>query len=93
MPNKKVSGTSSNYYLVAFDADGNERDDPDGNERDNDPDGLMSQNILRVLSSEPLPITDVFIFSHGWLGDVPAAIQQYDKWTEKMLTFHGIFFR
>ena len=74
-----VSGTALNYYLVAFDAAGKERDD--------DPDGLMSQKILEVLSSEPsepLPITDVFIFSHGWLGDLPAALEQYDKWTEKM---------
>ncbi len=62
------------YYLVAFDASGNERDD--------DPDGLMSQKILDVLSSEP--ITDVFLISHGWQGDVPAARRQYNKWITAM---------
>jgi hypothetical protein len=45
----------------------------------------MSQKILDVLSTEPT-ITDVFIFSHRWLGDVPAACSQYDKWTEVMAT-------
>ena len=74
MPIETVPGTSLNYYLVAFDAAGNERDD--------DPDGLMSQKILDVLSNEP--ITDVFLISHGWLGDVPAARQQYNKWITAM---------
>jgi hypothetical protein len=55
--------------VIAFDADGNERDE-------------SSQKVLDVLSSES--ITDVFIFSHGWLSDFPAAQKQYDKWTEKM---------
>ena len=74
MPIEAVSGTSLKYYLVAFDAAGNERDD--------DPDGLVSQKILDVLSSEP--ITDVFLISHGWQGDVPAARRQYNKWITAM---------
>ncbi len=74
MPIETVSGTSLNYYLVAFDADGKERTD--------DPDGLMSQKILDALSSEP--ITDVFLISHGWQGDVPAARRQYNKWIAAM---------
>ncbi len=74
MPIKPVHGTSLKYYLMAFNAAGNERDD--------DPEGKMSQKILDVLSTEP--ITDVFIFSHGWLGDVRAAYSQYDKWTAAM---------
>ncbi len=74
MPIETVPGTSLNYYLVAFDAAGNERDD--------DPDGLMSQKILDVLSSEP--ITDVFLISHGWQGDIPAAQRQYNKWIAAM---------
>lgn len=69
-----VPGTSLKYYLVAFDASGNERQD--------DPDGLISQKILDALSSEA--ITDVFIISHGWQGDVPAAQQQYNKWIAAM---------
>ena len=43
MPIETVSGSSLNYYLVTFDAAGNERDD--------DPDGPMSQKILDALSS------------------------------------------
>jgi hypothetical protein len=32
------------------------------------------------------PITDVFIFSHGWQGDIPAARDQYNRWLAAM---HG----
>lgn len=71
-----VSGISLKYYLVAFDAAGNERDD--------DPDGLMSKQVLDVVSSEP--VTDVFLISHGWLGDIPAAQRQYNKWIAAMAT-------
>ncbi len=74
MPIETVSGTSLNYYLVAFDAAGTERND--------DPDGLMSEKILDALSSEP--ITDVFLISHGWQGDIPAAQRQYQKWIAAM---------
>ncbi len=50
------------YYLLSFDGAGNERFDG----------GLQtSQQILDVLAKEP--ITDIFLFSHGWLGDIPAA--------------------
>jgi hypothetical protein len=58
---------------MAFDAAGDECEE-----------GKMSQKILDVLSSTDEPITDVFIFSHGWLSDVPAARSQYKKWTEAM---------
>jgi hypothetical protein len=68
-----VSGTSLKYYLVAFDADGKERDELGGK---------MSQKILDIFSDEP--ITDVFIFSHGWLGDVLAARNQYTRWVGTM---------
>lgn len=30
------------------------------------------------------PVTDVFLFSHGWQGDVPAARWQYDAWIRAM---------
>ncbi|HEX7981838.1 MAG TPA: hypothetical protein VF461_24755, partial [Gemmatimonadaceae bacterium] len=29
-------------------------------------------------------ITDVFLASHGWQGDIPAAIEQYDRWVGEM---------
>ena len=75
MPIETVSGSSLKYYLVAFDTAGKERND--------DPDGLMSQKILDVLSSEA--ITDVFLISHGWMGDIPAAQFQYNEWIAAML--------
>lgn len=62
------------YYLIAFNDKGIERTD--------DPDGLMSDLIKEVLKNEP--ITDVFLISHGWLGDIPAAINQYDAWIKAM---------
>lgn len=65
---------SLNYYLIAFDAEGNERQD--------DPDGLISQQLIEALKNSAQPITDVFLFSHGWLGDVQDAINQYHKWTK-----------
>ncbi|MEH2365497.1 hypothetical protein [Nostoc sp.] len=73
MPIEPVPGTSLQYYLVSFDAVGNECDEPQGK---------MSQKILDNLSYEP--ITDVFIFSHGWMSDVPGARQQYSKWIHTM---------
>lgn len=73
MPIEAVPGTSLTYYLVAFDALGNERDE----------DGVpISRKILEALSGEP--ITDVFLISHGWQGDVPAARRQYGRWLGAM---------
>lgn len=74
MPLESVPGTSLNYYLINFDALGNERNESDGTK--------LSQTLLGVLAQEP--ITDVFIFSHGWLGDIPAARNQYNRWIKAM---------
>lgn len=60
------------YYLIAFDKDGRERTD--------DPDGMMSNLIASAIQSEE--ITDVLVMSHGWKGDIPAAIEQYDRWVK-----------
>jgi hypothetical protein len=69
-----VPGTDLQYYLIGFDAEGRERTD--------DPDGSMSQRVVGVLDREP--ITDVFLISHGWQGDVPAARKQYNNWIGAM---------
>ena len=74
MPIRSVGKPKLTYYLICFDADGKERTD--------DPHGLMSQRVLDVLKVEP--ITDVFLISHGWLGDIPDAIAQYDRWMGSM---------
>ncbi len=74
MPIEKVPNTSLNYYLIAFDKDGKERDEADGKK--------LSEQIFSALANEP--ITDVFLMSHGWLGDIPAARQQYNDWIGAM---------
>lgn len=67
------------YYLISYDKHGVERpDDPDAADHG----GLLSERVRHVLREEP--ITDVFFVSHGWKGDVPAAIKQYDDWIGAM---------
>jgi hypothetical protein len=70
VPIQIIPGTNVQYYLIAFDSEGLERNE--------DSQGLLSQRVARVLASEP--ITDVFLLCHGWKGDVPAAKEQYDNW-------------
>lgn len=77
MPYRTVRDCGTRYALLAFDEEGRERtDDPDAR------DGPFSRRILTDLeSARP---TDVFILSHGWKGDMPAAIEQYDRWIAAM---------
>ena len=70
MPIESVPNSDLSYYLVAFDANGQERRD--------DPDGLMSERLCSDLARDP--VTDVFLFSHGWKGDVPSARKDYADW-------------
>src|SRR4028118_793665 len=51
MPIEKVPNSSLNYYLIAFDKDGNERDEADGKK--------LSEQIFSALANEA--ITDVFL--------------------------------
>ena len=74
MPLEQIPDISSQYYLINYDASGNERDEDGGSK--------MSQKVLEVLTQEA--ITDVFIFSHGWQGDIPAALNQYNRWVKAM---------
>lgn len=75
MPIETLPDTDFQYYLIAFDADGNERTD--------DPDGQMSDRVTEVLAREP--VTDVFLFCHGWLSDIPASRRQYRRWIRAVL--------
>ena len=63
------------FALISFDEAGRERtDDPAG--------GVFSRTILdRVRQTPP---SHVFLFSHGWKGDVPSAIDQYNRWIGAM---------
>ncbi|MEG4287508.1 hypothetical protein Q5692_00470 [Microcoleus sp. C2C3] len=74
MPIEQVPNASLKYYLILFDEKGNERDEPDGKK--------LSEQIFSELAKDP--ITDVFIMSHGWMGDVPAARKQYNEWIGAM---------
>jgi hypothetical protein len=74
MPIEKVPGTSLSYHLIAFDAEGRERVEGEID--------VASRRALAVLGVEP--ITDVFLFSHGWQGDIPAARRQYNAWIAAM---------
>lgn len=74
---EQIPGTSLSYYLIAFDKNGRERtDDPDG--------GTFSRKALADLAAGP--VTDVFLLSHGWKGDLEAARDQYSRWIAAMLT-------
>ena len=60
---RKIPNTDLNYYLVGFDENGRERTQEDGS--------LLSRAVLKEISEQP--VTDVFVMSHGWRGDGPAA--------------------
>lgn len=70
----RATPSGDRYGLLCFDASGAERTD--------DPDGWMGRLSLRVIDdlSPPSAVTDVFVFCHGWKGDIAAAIDQYDRW-------------
>lgn len=75
MPYQKIDGTDLSYALISFDGDGRERtDDPNG--------GTFSKVLVeRAKTEKP---TNIFLFSHGWKGDVPAAVDQYNRWIGAM---------
>jgi hypothetical protein len=68
MPIRKVVDSDAEYYLIAFDERGNERSEWDG--------ALLSDRVKYRARGA----SDIFLMSHGWMGDLPAAIAQYDKW-------------
>jgi len=75
MPIETIPGTDIRYHLVSLDADGKERTE--------DPDGRMSERIVRALQADAP--SDVFVFIHGWKGDVDAARKQYAAWISTLM--------
>jgi len=70
MPTQRIQDDLT-YALIHFDEDGKERkDDPEG--------GLFSASVLAAASRDQP--TNIFLFCHGWKGDVPSAINQYNRW-------------
>jgi hypothetical protein len=74
MPIRQVQNTNLDYYLINFDSNGVERAADDGRR--------LSQLVLDELTNQP--VTDVFVMSHGWLGDIDDAKAQYDRWTANL---------
>lgn len=70
---RRIPGIETPYYLIPFDESGRER---------NWRGSLVSTHVSQQLNAQP--VTDVFIFSHGWRGDVEDAIAQYDSWVTAM---------
>ena len=64
VPNSEIK-----YGLIAYDANGHERSETGG---------YFTQTLLKDIAAQN--VTNVFFFSHGWKGDVPSAIDQYDRW-------------
>ncbi|ADJ45356.1 hypothetical protein AMES_3531 [Amycolatopsis mediterranei S699] len=70
MSEEKVPGHDDvSYHLLNFDAAGKERGDD-------------SRHVLA--EAEAAQPTDIFVLSHGWNGDVPAARAQYGAWIATM---------
>jgi hypothetical protein len=69
---RSVPGTGQQYHLICFDTHGAEVPDADGTS--------ASQLAISALAEPGAGVTDVFIFSHGWQGDLDDAIRQYDSW-------------
>src|SRR6478672_3431499 len=76
MPTLKVAHSGAEYDLIAFDERGNERRECD--------DTLLSDRVKYRARGA----TDVFLMSHGWQGDLPAAIAQYDKWVGAVMNLN-----
>ncbi|MEO8367127.1 MAG: hypothetical protein ABI538_13065 [Pseudoxanthomonas sp.] len=70
-----VPDSDLHYHLVNFDKHGSERDENGA---------LASNQLVALLGAAVAPVTDVFLLSHGWKGDVPAAIQQCNDWIGQM---------
>jgi hypothetical protein len=72
---QKIPQLGIEYALIHFDDRGRERsDDPEG--------GVFSRTLLEKARREKP--SHVFLFSHGWKGDIPSAIDQYNRWIGAM---------
>lgn len=79
MPIRQVPNSDYSYYLIVHDEEGQEREEDNGS--------LLSQKVLGELKTQP--VTDVFVMSHGWRGDIPAAKSQYDAWMGNLMSAAG----
>jgi hypothetical protein len=75
MPLQQVPQAGLEYHLICYDKQGREHPE-DGK--------YLSDHVADIVRDVGRGITDVFVMSHGWKGDVPAAIDQYDRWSTAM---------
>ena len=74
MPLRMVPDSDFDYYLIPYDAAGVEC--VQNGE-------LTSTQVIHAVADTS--VTDVVLISHGWNGDLPAAIGQFDRWIASML--------
>lgn len=72
---RQLDKSDIGYYLISFDKNGDERTDVEIS---------AVSEVEALLSDRTKPVTDVFVLSHGWKGDVPAAKEQNDAWIGQM---------
>lgn len=63
-----IPNTQIQYTLMSFDAAGKER--REGGK-------LLSESLLEQIKDG---VTNVFLFCHGWQGDIPSARNQFNDW-------------
>lgn len=78
MPLRRIGEAGPDYYLLLLDSDGNERREQNGS--------LLSTTLAEAVRDG---VSDVFMSSHGWEGDIPMAIGQYNSWIGAMAAQAG----
>ena len=68
-----IPSTNTQYGLISFDENGVERQEGGR---------LFSEALIAKAAADSY--TNVFFFCHGWKGDMPEAIAQYDKWIQAL---------
>jgi hypothetical protein len=86
MPIREIPGTELRYHLIVYDERGRERRESDGTLLSAEIEQELKDATERGKADSAARITDVFFMSHGWKGDIPAAIEQYDRWMTEMAT-------
>src|SRR5258708_16217128 len=73
MPFRKIPNLDCSYAMISFEANGSECPEEIG---------LFSNAVLAKVKQENY--TNIFLLTHGWKGDVPSAIDQFDRWVGAM---------
>lgn len=65
------------FTLLSFDSRGEPRDRRD-----------LLAGLVEAVRRDDEPITDVFVFSHGWLNDRSQALESYHAWVRVMTEYY-----